>query len=74
MNSDQPEPARISVGTCSHGIQADIDHPCMGCEIELAVAMERERCARIAEQHILPGHAIGEPIPKAIAQKIREGR
>ena len=34
---------------------------------------ERERCARIAEQHIIPGHAIGEPLPVAIAYKIRSG-
>lgn len=73
--------AGISCGP-SHTHESYPASKCYACiaadEIADALAEEREkergRCAGIAESHIIPGHAVGMEVPKAIAATIREGK
>jgi len=41
--------------------------------IEIKVREERERCARVAESMVIPGHSVQAPSCLEIARKIREG-
>jgi len=42
-------------------------------EIKAAVALERERCAKIAEAMTITGHSVQAPACSEIAKKIRSG-